>query len=138
MNSRVAQSLIVLILFCLLLGSLSCAREQQLVSITVNPSGGFVFGGLGAQGQFTALGTFIHPPETKDITNQVVWKLDVSNFADLTQSGLITYTRADGCGSGDVSATHSTDPNSTSTTGSVVVGSAPVKGVNDGADECKP
>lgn len=107
----------------------SCARDQQLVSITLQPSGGFVFEGFGAQGQFTALGAYIHPPITKDITNQVVWSLDIANFGDITQSGQITYTRTDGCGSGNVSATYTHGE-------SVMVGSAPVKGANDGTSKC--
>jgi hypothetical protein len=65
----------------------SCGHDQKLVSIALQPSGGFVFEGFGAQGQFTALGTFIHPPETKDITNQLAWKLDIANFATVTQTG---------------------------------------------------
>jgi hypothetical protein len=115
----------------------SCGHEQQLVSITLQPSGGFVFEGFGAQGQFTAFGNFIHPPETKDITNQVVWKLDVANLATLTQTGLITYNRTDGCGSGNVTATHY-NKGSNATAGPVVVGTALVKGVNDGTPKCAP
>jgi hypothetical protein len=107
----------------------SCAHDQQLVSITMQPAGGFVFEGFGAQGQFTALGAYIHPPITKDITNQVVWSLDIANFGDITQSGQITYTRTDGCGSGNVLATYTHGE-------SVMVGSAPVKGVSDGTSKC--
>jgi hypothetical protein len=120
----------------LLLSLLSCARDQQLVSITLQPAGGFVFEGFSAQGQFTALGTYIHPPETKDITNKVVWSLDIANFGTLTQTGQITYTRTDGCGSGDVTATFYRNPNHPGA-GSVVTASAPVKGANDGTAACQ-
>jgi hypothetical protein len=115
----------------------SCGHDQKLVSIALQPSGGFVFEGFGAQGQFTALGTFIHPPETKDITNQLVWKLDIANFANVTQTGLITYIRTDGCGSGNVTATHYSNP-SNPTAGEAIVASAPVKGTNDGSGKCVP
>jgi|ERR1700680_890160 len=114
----------------------SCARDQKLVSIAVQPSQGFVFEGYGAQGQFTALGTYIHPPETKDITNQVVWSLNIANFGTLAQTGLLTYTRTDGCGSGEVTAKVYSNPANPSA-GSVVVGSAPVKGVLDGTTPCQ-
>jgi hypothetical protein len=110
-----------------LLNTSSCARSQQLVAITLSPAGGFVFEGAGATGQFTAYGTYIHPPETKDITNKVVWSVDIANFATITQQGLITYQRSDGCGSGLVNATFNSDPTNPSA-GSVVVASAPVKG----------
>jgi hypothetical protein len=116
---------------------LSCGHDQKLVSIALQPAGGFVFEGFGAQGQFTAYGTYIHPPETKDITNQVVWKLDIANFATITQTGLITSTRTDACGNGNVTATHYSNP-SNPTAGSAIVASAPVKGVNDGTMKCQP
>lgn len=112
-----------------------CGSRQQLVAVAVQPSGGFVFEGPGATGQFTAIGTYVHPPVTKDITDQVVWSLDIQNFATLTQTGKITYTRTDGCGSGNVTATffiHANDP-----AGPEISGSAPVKGANDGSATCK-
>jgi hypothetical protein len=114
----------------------SCGREQKLVAITLQPGEGFVFEGPGAQGQFTALGTFIHPPETKDITSRVVWKIDIANFGTLTQTGLITYERGDGCGLGNVTATYYSDPNNQAS--SLVTATAPVKGVNDGTNKCMP
>jgi hypothetical protein len=120
----------------LLLSVPSCARSQQLVGITLQPSGGFVFEGYGAQGQFTAFGSYIHPPETKDITDKVVWSVDISNFATLTQTGQITYTRTDGCGSGQVTATFNSDPNNPSS-GSVITGSAPVSGLNSSTASCQ-
>ena len=120
----------------LLLALASCARDQKLVSIAVQPSAGFVFEGFGAQGQFTALGTYIHPPETKDITGKVVWSLNVANFGTLTQTGKLTYTRTDGCGSGQVTATMYSNP-ANPNVGSVVVASAPVKGALDGSTGCQ-
>ena len=120
----------------LLLSASSCARSQQLVSIALQPAGGFVFEGYGAQGQFTALGTYIHPPETKDISDKVVWSIDISNFATLTQTGQITYTRTDGCGSGQVTATFNSDPKNPSS-GSVISGSAPVSGPNNSKANCQ-
>jgi hypothetical protein len=130
---RVAALAVAVIL---LVSLLSCAREQRLVSITLEPAGGFVFEGFGAQGQFTASGTYIHPPETKDITDKVVWSLDIGNFGTLTQTGQITYTRTDGCGSGDVIATFYSDPSNPSA-GSAITATAPVKGVNDGQTSCQ-
>lgn len=91
----------------------SCGHDQQLISITVTPPG-FVFEGFGAQGQFTATDNYIHPPQTKDITNKVLWKIDVANLATITQTGLVTSTRSDGCGSGDVTATYYSNPSNPS------------------------
>jgi len=111
-----------------LLSTPSCGHPQKLVSVTLSPAGGFVFGGFGAAGQFTAYGNYIHPPETKDVTSKVVWSIDIENFGTITQQGLITCTRTDGCGSGLVNATYNNPPGNPS--GSVVVGSAPVSGAN--------
>jgi hypothetical protein len=132
--SRLVAILAVVVVMCLVP---SCGHDQQLVSITLQPSGGFVFEGFGAQGQFTALGTYIHPPQTKDITNQLVWKIDIANFATLTQTGLVTYSRSDGCGNGNITATHYSNP-ATPTVGPIFFGTAPVKGVNDGTAKCMP
>ncbi|HXM20315.1 MAG TPA: Ig-like domain-containing protein [Terriglobales bacterium] len=112
----------------------SCGHDQQLVSIAITPSG-FIFEGVGAQGQFTALGTYIHPPVTKDVTNQVVWKIDVANLATITQTGLVTGLSV--CGSGDVTATRYSNP-ANPTAGTLIVGTATVKGVNDGTSKCMP
>jgi hypothetical protein len=112
-----------------------CSTGQRLVSIALQPSGGFVFEGPGAQGQFTAIGTYIHPPENKDVSTQVTWSLDIANFGTLTQTGLITYSRTDGCGSGNVTATFHNPPGSPA--GSVISGSAPVSGANNGTATCQ-
>jgi len=114
----------------------SCGHDQQLVSIALQPSG-FVFEGFGAQGQFTAIGTYIHPPQTKDITTQLLWKIDVANLATITQTGLVTSIRTDGCGSGDVTATYYSNPSNPSK-GTTIIGTATVKGVNDGGSQCHP
>jgi hypothetical protein len=141
MNARWLSIVVLAFGGVLLLSLLSCARDQQLVSIAVQPSGGFVFGGFvfegyGAQGQFTAFGTYIHPPETKDITDKVVWSLDIANFGTLTPTGQLTYTRTDGCGGGDVTATFYSN-SSNPTAGSAMVASAPVKGANEGSANCQ-
>jgi hypothetical protein len=135
MNAR-WLSVLVLAMGGVLLTLVSCARNQQLVSIAVQPSAGFVFEGYGAQGQFTAFGTYIHPPETKDITDKVVWSLDIANFGTLTPTGQLTYTRTDGCGSGNVTATFYSN-SSNPTAGSVMVASAPVAGANNGSASCQ-
>jgi len=136
MNGKWLSIAALVVAGVLLFSSSSCAHEQKLVSIAVQPAGGFVFEGFGAQGQFTAFGTYIHPPETKDITDKVVWSLDIANFGTLTQTGQLTYTRADGCGNGVVSATFYSDPGNPSV-GSAMVASAPVKGANDGSANCQ-
>jgi hypothetical protein len=80
----------------------SCGHDRKLVSIEVLPSS-FTFGtpAPGATGQFRAIGTFIHPPVTRDITDQATWTVD-DNVVTVNQ-GLVTTTG--GCGSTNVTAT---------------------------------
>lgn len=116
---------------------LNCGHGQILESITLLPSG-FVFEGQYAAGQFKAIGNYAYPTETKDITDQVLWQLDVAYFGTVTQTGLVTYTRPDGCGSGYVTATAYTNPQNPSA-GTSVIGSASVSGVNNGnTTKCAP
>jgi hypothetical protein len=136
MQSKWFSIAALLVVAIALLNLPSCAHSQQLVGISITPSGGFVFEGYGAQGQFTAYGTYIHPPETKDITDKVVWSIDISNFATLTQTGQVTYIRTDGCGSGQIVATWNSKP-SDPTAGSVFTASAPVSGANNGTLSCQ-
>ena len=81
----------------------SCGHDQKLVSLTVQPSGGFVFPtpASGATGQYTATATYIHPPATKDVTSQATWAVD-DNVVSIN-AGLVTTNGS--CGSADVSAT---------------------------------
>lgn len=83
---------------------LSCGQDHKLVAIEVQPSGGFNFGSPNpsAQGDFTAIGTFVHPPGTADITNQVVWKTDIPGLVTIIKG--VASPTGTGCGFADVSA----------------------------------
>lgn len=84
-----------------LLSLSSCARGQKLVGMTVTPST-VTFGGVGATLQFTAVGTYIHPPENKDVTNQASWSIDSQNLVTMNSPG--NFTAISDCGSGNVKA----------------------------------
>ena len=80
----------------------SCGHDRKLVSLQVTPSG-FTFATpvAGASGQFRAVGTYIHPPSTIDVTDQAVWTTD---DAVVSVSGGLVVTTG-GCGSTGVTAT---------------------------------
>jgi hypothetical protein len=86
----------------------SCARPQQLVGLTVRPSAGFTFlvPDPALTAQYTATGTYIHPPATKDITNQVTWKVDFPQLITFSAStpGLVS-PEGNHCGVANISAT---------------------------------
>ena len=99
----------------MLLGVDSCGHSQQLVSIQVQPSTETfgssttpVIDNFGAQVQLRALGTYIHPPVTKDITNQVTWSSNTPQmFTVDATTGMLTAT-GESCGGTLISATVTT------------------------------
>jgi hypothetical protein len=84
-----------------LLSLASCARSQKLVGISVKPATA-TFGGVGAQLQFKAIGTYIHPPENKDVTQQAKWSIDSQHLVTIDGPGLVTAIGD--CGTGNVMA----------------------------------
>jgi hypothetical protein len=114
-----------------LLATLSaCGHKQQLVSITVVPAVEN-FGATnipvdldaGLNVQLRALGSYIHPPVTKDITNQVVWVSNTPDMVTVNSTGLITATGLS-CGGTLVSATVTTNRSegNISSNGTIVTG----------------
>jgi Divergent InlB B-repeat domain/Bacterial Ig-like domain (group 2) len=107
----------------LLLIASSCAHNHDLVSIAVSPSA-FTFFSPAAPGvqqvpiPLTAYGTYIHPPNTINITNQVTWASDNTQVADVSSTGQLTDGLA--CGVANISASFYTDGGNKN--GSVVVG----------------
>jgi hypothetical protein len=116
--------------FCVA-GLNSCGHDQQLTSITIQPatetfgaSNIPVSANAGASVQLRAIGNYIHPPVSKDITNQATW---ASNTTDLvtvdSTTGLITATGL-GCGDSLISATVTTNKSvgNVSSSGAIVTG----------------
>jgi len=103
-----------------------CGHDQVLTSITVNPSGATITG-AGVIVNFQAIGTYIHPPENKDLTNSVVWASVAPQIIDFNFVGSTAGQAMSGSGCGSnigITATHYSDPQNKS--GSVVVGNAVV------------
>jgi len=66
----------------------SCGHDQKLVSIAVTPTTAtFPASTNVGAADFTAVGTYIHPPETKDITGQVTWSTDVTGLLNFAYEG---------------------------------------------------
>jgi hypothetical protein len=82
----------------------SCAYNQHLVSINIPESGG-TFGVVDPNAffDFKAFGTYIHPPQTKDITNLVTWQSDNPQVVQVSSVGVVSPNL--GCGVGNVYAT---------------------------------
>ena len=78
MNRKWFSAVALVVAVALLLVFSSCGHGQELVSITVQPTSETfgasnmpVIDNAGASVQLRALGSYIHPPVTKDITNKV-------------------------------------------------------------------
>jgi hypothetical protein len=109
----------------------SCGHDQQLVSVTVQPTTE-TFGSAnipvsadaGATVQLRALGSYIHPPVTKDITNKVQWTSNTPDMVTVNSTGLITVTGL-ACGNTLVSATVTTNSSAgnIASSGAIVTGS---------------
>jgi len=101
----------------------SCGFNQHLLSISIVPSA-FTYGGAAVPGisqtpiPLTAYGSYDHPNENKNITDQVIWASDVTAVADVDSSGNLTAGFS--CGGANISASVYTDGGNKN--GNVVVG----------------
>ena len=98
----------------------SCAHDQKLVSLTIQPTS-FTFGEPAGTEQYTVIGTYIHPPATKDLTSTATWSVD-DGVVTMTTPGLYTPTLGN-CGGGTISASA---PEGTGGSGNVVLAYATV------------
>lgn len=100
----------------------SCGSKRQLVSITVIPDT-VTIGGSNLTLQFKAVGNYIHPPDSRDITTSVVWQSAAKEVVDINATGLATSGSV--CGTNiTITATGHSDPHDSSS--GVVVGTAAV------------
>jgi hypothetical protein len=117
-RSYIGLALGALVTVGMLLGVSSCGHPQKLVGLQVTPpSVTFPLPYAGATAQFHAIGTYIHPPATKDVTTQASWRVDDSVVTVV--AGFVTTTG--GCGSTNVTATM---PEGTGGASNIVIASA--------------
>ena len=118
------RSVAGLVAVCSVLAMLSCAHDQQLVGITIKPeTENFGAADPALNVQLRALGSYIHPPVTKDITSQVTWASNTTNMVTVTSGGLLSPAGFS-CGNALVSATVLTNHSSgnRSSSGAIVTG----------------
>lgn len=104
-----------------LLSLASCARSQKLTSINIQPGNGtFATVDPSLYFQYKAYGSYIHPPETHDITSQVTWQTDNPQVAQFTAPGVISPNT--NCGIAQIFATmHNSSNDVVSNTVSITV-----------------
>jgi len=126
MSRKWFSAVILIATATLFLSFSSCGFNQHLVSIQVVPPGA-TFNSVGSSVIFKAVGTYDHPPETKDITNKVQWSVDSQNLVTITNTSLVTALSI--CGSGNLTASFYDSPN-------YVSGSAFLTGGGAGTAAC--
>ncbi len=105
MKALFLRSVGVLALGVSLVAMLSCAHDQQLVGITIKPEvENFGSADPALNVQLRAIGNYIHPPVSKDITDQVTWASNTPNMVTVTATGLLSPAGF-ACGNALVSAT---------------------------------
>jgi len=111
----------------------SCGRSQKLESITLQPNSvTFLSPGTNITFQLKAYGTYIHPPETKDITSQVKWQSLSTDLVLVSPAGIVSTSQGGHCGITDVTASAAAGGAS----GNVVVGSATMTVVDTTSPVC--
>ena len=129
------SSIVVLTaLAAVLLNASSCARSQELVSITIQPASvTFLSPFTDLQFQLVAYGNYIHPPETKPITDKVTWTSSAPLLSTVSATGVVAVSGNGSCGVNLVTATYYTSGNQN---GNVVVGTATVTVNNQAIPTC--
>jgi Divergent InlB B-repeat domain len=88
----------------------SCAHNTHLVGINIIPGNGtFAAVDPSASFQYRAYGTYIHPPKTVDITDQVTWQSSAPQVAQITGPGAVSPNT--NCGVAQIFATMHDSPN---------------------------
>lgn len=121
LQGRVQWMVVVAALLCVI-ALPSCGFKRKLVTITLIPNMA-TLAGPGVELQFQAIGNYEHPPDSRDITNSVVWVSAAPQVVTIEQTGLATSK--DGCGTNiTITATGHSDPHDSKS--GVVVGTAAV------------
>ncbi|MGD0567637.1 MAG: hypothetical protein ABSA78_04470 [Candidatus Sulfotelmatobacter sp.] len=109
----------------------SCGFNQHLVSISIAPSN-FTFGSVDTNlfVDFSATGTYEHPPKTIDITNIVTWGTDAPQVAQFTSPGVLSPNA--NCGTASISASFYDSPNLVSSNSATITVDGPA------SDGCTP
>jgi hypothetical protein len=115
--SRVTARVVLVIVLTWLLAIFGCGHDQHLDSISISPNN-VTINGAGLDLHYTALGHYSHPPNTKDITDQLLWESSAPQIITVDQNGVATSGL--GCGT-NLQITATSSPR-TPKSDSVIVG----------------
>ena len=103
----------------------SCGNQKKLVNVQIQPVLATYPTPNAGEVDFSAIGTFIHPPSTENITTKVTWSTDVPELLTLNFGGVAgaVVPSGAGCGIADIIAT---GKEGTGGSGNIVIGYATV------------
>jgi uncharacterized repeat protein (TIGR02543 family) len=106
-RSYIGLAMGALVMVAALLAFPSCGFNKRLVNLQVQPGLATYPSPNSGKVDFSAIGTFIHPPSTEDITTKVTWSTDVPELLTLNADGLAEAVAPSGagCGIADIIAT---------------------------------
>jgi hypothetical protein len=124
-RSYIGLALSALVAVGALLSLPSCGKQKELVDLQVQPPLATYPSPDSAAVDFSAIGTFIHPPSTEDLTAKVTWSTDVPALLALNVGGVpgAVAPQGGGCGIAQVIATAK---QGTGGSGNIVIGRATV------------
>ena len=135
MSRKQYRILSVVVAIASLVALPSCGNDNKLVSIAVQPSTAFFLTpDTTLTIKLTALGTYIHPPATKDISNKVTWTSDIPGLVTVDQTGMVATSGNGSCGIANVTASFFTSANNPA--GNVIMGTAAVTVHNSAIPAC--
>jgi hypothetical protein len=104
----------------------SCGFNQHLVSISIAPASG-TFGAADTSlfFAFGALGTYVHPPATKDVTSLVTWGSDNPQVVQVSSTGVASPASNVNCGVANISASFYDSPNLVTSNSSTITVDGP-------------
>jgi hypothetical protein len=124
-RSYIGLALSALVMVGAVLSLPSCGNAKKLVNLQVQPGLATYPSPNSGKVDFSAIGTYIHPPSTEDITTKVTWSTDVPELLTLNADGLTEAVAPSGAGCG-IAQVIATSKEGTGGSGNIVIGFATV------------
>lgn len=124
-RSYIGLALSALVMVGAVLSLPSCGNEKKLVNLDVQPGLATYPSPDAGEVDFSAIGTFIHPPSTQNLTTTVTWSTDVPELLTLNFGGVAGAVAPSGAGCG-IAQVIATAKEGTGGSANIVIGRATV------------
>jgi uncharacterized repeat protein (TIGR02543 family) len=124
-RSYIGLALSALVMVGAVLSLPSCGNQKMLVNLEVQPGLATYPSPDAGEVDFSAIGTFIHPPSTQNLTTTVTWSTDVPELLTLNFGGVAGAVAPSGGGCG-IAQVIATAKQGTGGSSNIVIGRATV------------